>query len=386
MKKSPLLAAVAFAMSSQAAFAACELEPSDRVTSLPSAAGKTAEQTIGGLVTLFKPRLPDCSENEIAQAIIIANNWQVDTQLGDTPQVRGVRPKAVAPAPVAAPAAAPVPAPVSAPLSEVAPAAKPALASPEAQQLRVQKVDLERAVQSFLRSNPVKSEWTPAQTKSFDNAQTTLAEYGQKISALETRMTTVEGEVSSLKTAVAGKADLTYVDTALKGKANVGDGYTKGEIDTKLENLLAGESLPWWAKLLMGAIALLAGYAAFFRKALAPAAIDTSNFVTSTELEALASKVEVIQSRFKHSVLKTAATQKPIALKALADGAEFDYQILVDGQSVVFKGRVVQHAASGEALIKLDEFSKPVTGSNLFGELATYIENGGSLPLMRAVS
>jgi hypothetical protein len=178
---------------------------------------------------------------------------------------------------------------------EAAPAAKPAPTS-EMVTLQEEVATLERSIATFKRSNPNQNAWTTAQTQLFNRAQTQVKSMADRLTSLETEL--------------AKKADLTYVDTALKGKANVGDGYTKGEIDTKLENLLAGESLPWWAKLLMGAIALLAGYAAFFRKALAPAAIDTSNFVTSTELEALASKVEVIQSRFKHWLMERSSITK----------------------------------------------------------------------------
>lgn len=99
----------------------------------------------------------------------------------------------------------------------------------------------------------------------------------------------------------------------------------------------------------------------------------------NTKVVAVQADVADLKSRHKHDVQKIAEgderTLRPADLKALVDGAGFTYRVLVDGEVKSFSGNIVQHTGSGDAFVKLDVLSKPVTGKALFGALATYIES-----------
>jgi hypothetical protein len=84
-------------------------------------------------------------------------------------------------------------------------------------------------------------------------------------------------------------------------------------------------------------------------------------------------------------VVRASNTPKPADLKKLSVGDIFAYPLSVDGQEVSFSGTVVQHTASGEAVVKIDELSKPVAASRLFPTLADHIENDGVISTLRVV-
>ena len=113
---------------------------------------------------------------------------------------------------------------------------------------------------------------------------------------------------------------------------------------------------------------------------------DTFKLTVLADISGLQADVTGLKSRFKHDVKKATETLEPAEMKALADGTEFEYHLLVDGLLVSFGAKVVQHTPSGDALIKLDELPAPVTAKNLRGELADYFEKGGALPVLKLVN
>ncbi len=113
---------------------------------------------------------------------------------------------------------------------------------------------------------------------------------------------------------------------------------------------------------------------------------DTFKTTVLADIAGLKSDVTGLKSRFKHDVKKATDTLEPAEMKALADGTEFEYHLLVDGLPVTFDAKVVQHTPSGDALIKVDELPNPVTAKNLRGELADYFEKGGALPALKLVN
>ena len=113
---------------------------------------------------------------------------------------------------------------------------------------------------------------------------------------------------------------------------------------------------------------------------------DTFKMTALADIAALQTDVKGLKARHKHEVTKVAETLKPSEMKTLADGAEFEYHLLVDGLPVSFDAKVVQHTASGDAFIRVGELSKPVTAKTLFSELADYLERDGALPALKLVN
>lgn len=109
------------------------------------------------------------------------------------------------------------------------------------------------------------------------------------------------------------------------------------------------------------------------------------NFASNAALAVVDAKAEAANSRFNHVVMRTPLTPKPSDMKAFADGNTFAYPLIVDGEEVRFGCAIVQHSALGEAVVKVDELSKPVTASKLFATLADYIEQGGTAPKLKVV-
>jgi hypothetical protein len=148
------------------------------------------------------------------------------------------------------------------------------------------------------------------------------------------------------------------------------------------------------ASLLALAIALLIGrrrrkqqVEAIVNAKLATVKLDDSfKTLVMADIAGLKSDVTGLKSRFKHDVKKVGETLKPADMKALSDGAEFGYHLLVDGLPVAFDAKVVQHTPSGDALIKIDELPNPVTAKALFVELTDYLERGGALPALKLVN
>lgn len=113
---------------------------------------------------------------------------------------------------------------------------------------------------------------------------------------------------------------------------------------------------------------------------------DTFKLTVLADISGLQADVTGLKSRFKHDVKKATDTFEPAEMKAMIDGTEFEYHLLVDGLPVSFGAKVVQHTPSGDALIKIDELPAPVTAKNLRGELADYFEKGGALPVLKLVN
>jgi hypothetical protein len=113
------------------------------------------------------------------------------------------------------------------------------------------------------------------------------------------------------------------------------------------------------------------------RKALAEVMPDMSGYVT---VEAFEERLDGIESRFKHVVKRTTSTHLPQSMKAMADGSKFTYILEIDGGLVSFGAEKVSTTPSGDGLIKVDVLARPVTAKMLFGALADYVENGGTLP------
>ena len=113
---------------------------------------------------------------------------------------------------------------------------------------------------------------------------------------------------------------------------------------------------------------------------------DTFKLTVLADISGLQADVTGLKSRFKHDVRKAADTLEPAEMKALADGEEFEYHLLVDRLPVSFDAKVVQHTPAGDALIKVDELPDLVTAKNLRGELADYFEKGGALPVLKLVN
>lgn len=227
---------------------------------------------------------------------------------------------------------------------------------------------------------------TPAEKAGYDKAVTDVATLSAKLASLE-------GTVKSLtRFAVATNQWNTKQDGQIANvNAKADEALQKAEEAKAAAE--ATESLPWWGWALIALSIILGGLAVLFaaiRGTPEVAEPDLSGVATKEDVDArfgeLEAKVAAVQSRFEHIVVRTAETPAVADLKALADDAEFDYPLLVDGTSVVFKGKVVQHAPSGEALVKLAEFKNAMGASKLHKALCDYIENGGAMPTLRAVT
>jgi hypothetical protein len=144
-------------------------------------------------------------------------------------------------------------------------------------------------------------------------------------------MTTVEGEVSSLKTAVGKKADTSYVN-----EQNAAQDAAIAKNAKDIKNLPAGESLqwwaPWWLIVILGALGLIGailGALAFFRKQPTPTAVDTSSFVTTADLDVVKEEIADVreQGGFKVIMLENDWYEQA---KQLAEGQERGLQVLFD--------------------------------------------------------
>ena len=386
MKKkifSALLAGVAFvAMSSAASAAECNLGDKNirvaasefiTVTS-PSAVTASKVYADGGMSAVSGVCTPEQFRLKFVE-LNGSDNITPQTIL-KIPVLLAAAPPAPAPVASASPVmvAKPLVQPVPvATASAVAPVPAP---SPKLAAVRVQRTAAEKELQVVRAANAA----FPASLQG--RALGRIAALEQTVSnwkALEGRLTTAEGAITALQTsdtaqntaiAKAGTDASTALDTANKAKAAAD----------------AAGGLAWYWKLLMGISVLLSAIAlavAFFRKS---AKTDLTDYATIVDLAVVVASVEAVKSRFERSVERLPETPRPADLKSLSVNSVFRYPVLVDGVEAVFSGTVVQHSSSGEAIVKVDELSKPVAASKLFKELADYIEHGGAVSTVRAVN
>ncbi|MEN9920869.1 MAG: hypothetical protein RL538_762 [Candidatus Parcubacteria bacterium] len=302
---------------------------------------------------------------------------------------------AAAPAPTPTPAPAPVasatpaPTPTPAPTASATPAPRPAVvpsaetrtAEAEAARLRTD-LDAQRAEIRRLNAviRPLQEQTRREGGLSRDIAaqltdlQRQREEALQQFKALEVRVQTAETAIEALRRVdIAQAARMARLETGLRGKANAADVYTKTEVDERIASASGGIGFFGWASI---ALAILLSVLAL---------LGLRGKASVKKLKVVEAKADAVNNRFNHSVARTDQTPKPADLKNLSDGDVFTYPLIVDGQEVRFSGTVIQHTASGEAIVKIDELSKPVAASKLFPTLADYIENGGT-PNLRAVN
>ena len=379
---SALAAGVAFvAMSNAASAAECNLGENVRVVTTPKALGAvSAAQPAEIVARLYRDNdyssvKATCSQEQVLAAFVRIN--------GSTPidlEQSFKIPVLIAAAPVAASTAQAKPVTVSVPVVQPVPVATASavapVPSPRLAAVRVQRTAAEKELQVVRAANAA----LPASLQG--RALGRIAALEQTVSnwkALEGRLTTAEGAITALQTsdtaqntaiAKAGTDASTALDTANKAKAAAE----------------AAGGLAWYWKLLMGISVLLSAIAlavAFFRKS---AKTDLTDYATIVDLAVVVASVEAVKSRFERSVERLPETPRPADLKSLSVNSVFRYPVLVDGVEAVFSGTVVQHSSSGEAIVKVDELSKPVAASKLFKELADYIEHGGAVSTVRAVN
>ena len=330
------------------------------------------------LATTLKndPKYPasTCSVQDITK-FLVSKGWKLGQPIkaGSTIQI---------PVPSEAPAAAPIaqakPTTVSNPVVQPVPVATASavapVPSPRLAAVRVQRTAAEKELQVVRAKNDA----LPAGLQGLAAGRIEALE--QKVNDLKTleeRLTKAEGAITDLQAAddkqniaiaKAGNDASVALDTANKAKAAAE----------------AAGGLAWYWKALMGISVLLSAIAlavVFFRKP------DLSDYATNEDLDGVNAKVEAVKNRFEHNVDRIEGeTPPPAELKSLPDNAVFRYPVRVDGVDVVFSGTVVQHSPAGEAIVKVDELSKPVPASKLFKALADYIEHGGAVSTVRAVN
>ena len=380
---SALAAGVAFvAMSNAASAAECNLGENVRVVTTPKALGAvSAAQPAEIVARLYRDNdyssvKATCSQEQVLAAFVRINgsapvgleqSFKIPVLIAAAPP---------APAPVASASPTMVSKPVVQPVPVATASAVAPVPSPRLAAVRVQRTAAEKELQVVRAANAA----LPASLQG--RALGRIAALEQTVSnwkALEGRLTTAEGAITALQTsdtaqntaiAKAGTDASTALDTANKAKAAAD----------------AAGGLAWYWKLLMGISVLLSAIAltvAFFRKS---AKTDLTDYATIVDLAVVVASVEAVKSRFERSVERLPETPRPADLKSLSVNSVFRYPVLVDGVEAVFSGTVVQHSSSGEAIVKVDELSKPVAASKLFKELADYIEHGGAVSTVRAVN
>ena len=377
---SALAAGVAFvAMSNAASAAECNLGENVRVVTTPKALGAvSAAQPAEIVARLYRDNdyssvKATCSQEQVLAAFVRIN--------GSTPidlEQSFKIPVLIAAAPVAASTAQAKPVTVSVPVVQPVPVATASavapVPSPRLAAVRVQRTAAEKELQVVRAKNDA----LPAGLQGLAAGRIEALE--QKVNDLKTleeRLTKAEGAITDLQAAddkqniaiaKAGNDASVALDTANKAKAAAE----------------AAGGLAWYWKALMGISVLLSAIAlavVFFRKP------DLSDYATNEDLDGVNAKVEAVKNRFEHNVDRIEGeTPPPAELKSLPDNAVFRYPVRVDGVDVVFSGTVVQHSPAGEAIVKVDELSKPVPASKLFKALADYIEHGGAVSTVRAVN
>ncbi len=372
-----LLTAVAFAMTSQAAFAACDLVSDGRGTisndlfeakNAPTDSSAMANLLYGQLASRGPVLKQQCTAEQYIAAFIRLN----PSYAPDKPMLIPVLNATSVSAPAAA---APAPKPAVSPAEVTQVREEQARVREEQAKVQTEKANLERAINTLKKLNEISAE----QADSIKVARAEIAKLAAedvqleaRWVALETRLTTLEGEVSSLKTTMVGKADKTYVDTALKGKADADKVYNKEEVDKMFEELPAGESLPWWAKLLIAvsAIGAILGAWAFYRKTPTPAAIDTSKFASAKELEAVKAEVADVREQGGFALI-TLENDWYAQIMQLTEGQERVLKVLTDGK--LSHTILVERSSGDAAFIKAGIAGHVGTNLVAIGNLQTIV-------------
>lgn len=339
-----------------------------------------------------------CTSQEVQPQIAAANSWGPGSMVKPTDQIRLVMPK-----PSAALAAAPA---QPAPAASAAPAAQASAAPAPAASASVAPLPVVVAAPKAAPAPPIVAARTMEEVRApIRAARVEVARIEQKPVAQRTpeeiafMATNPEKRITDLETKMAKLPETGLVPAVLTAEQSAAITAAMS-FKTDLDSLKSDISLLQIGLgivaglLIVMAIMLLWGrhrrrkqVEAIVNAKLATVKLDDSfKTLVMADIAGLKSDVTGLKSRFKHDVKKIGETLKPADMKALSDGAEFEYHLLVDGLPVAFDAKVVQHTPSGDALIKIDELPNPVTAKALFVELTDYLERGGALPALKLVN
>jgi hypothetical protein len=360
-----ILAGVA-SMTLASAAHACEFtDKGSRVPIVLGDLGLSGPSTTAQIATQLKQKISyatDCSPADIEAKLLAVNGWK--TSVTVPVDYRFSIPLVTAPSTAA-------PEPAASPAPQVTASAGVAQAPPESAP-SVEKVPLRIVEKPIYTTTTVQAGLSAADKLRLENLTNEGSRLQGEIDIINALPSPNAEQLAQLAVLTDQKSGIQAQILSLSGRVNI------------LQNEVSG----MWSWIFGIIFVMVSGFGFISwrkpsRKALAETMPDMSSFVT---LETFEERFEGLESRFTHVVKKLSDTHQPQNMKAMKDGDKFTYHIQVDGAVVDFNAEKISTTPSGDALIKVDVLASPVTGKQLFGAMADYVENGGLIPMLKAAN